>query len=93
MCHSISFSYLLECDDSGTMVQCYDGTCIDGNLVCDGEVDCPDYEYEDVDGNLVNSKDNEDEYLCPEWWMGTVEFWSRNNGLDKNEQNGTTTDQ
>lgn len=74
MCQPISFAYLLECDDSGNMVQCFDGTCIDGSYVCDGEVDCPEWEDVDDDGNLVKFKDNEDEYLCPEWMIGAEEY-------------------
>ena len=83
MCQPISFAYLLECDDSGTMVQCFDGTCIDGSYVCDGEVDCPDYEDIDDDGNSVKFKHNEDEYLCPDWMREAEEYDEYTNLLNE----------
>ena len=83
ICQSISFAYLLECDDSGNMVQCFDGTCIDGSYVCDGEVDCPEYEDVDDDGNSVKFKHNEDEYLCPDWMKEAEEYDEYTNLLNE----------
>lgn len=72
-----------ECDDSGNMVQCFDGTCIDGSYVCDGEVDCPEYEDVDDDGNSVKFKHNEDEYLCPDWMKEAEEYDEYTNLLNE----------
>ena len=65
------------------MVQCFDGTCIDGSYVCDGEVDCPDYEDIDDDGNSVKFKHNEDEYLCPDWMREAEEYDEYTNLLNE----------
>ena len=87
VCQSISFAYLLECDEfssiPGAMVQCFDGTCIDGSYVCDGEVDCPEYEDVDDDGNSVKFKHNEDEYLCPDWMKEAEEYDEYTNLLNE----------
>jgi len=69
-----------ECDDSGTMAKCMDGTCIEVSYVCDGKVDCPELRIDEYDEDAEDEEDmykkkkfNEDEYLCPKWMFGAEE--------------------